>query len=83
MNLFFVTGGMRSIGLLFIEITQKFDASPTMTGLTVGFLGAGFGIFCEYKIWKSFLLRRNVSIWHEKKTHVYNTHIVFNNQIII
>ena len=47
MNVFFVVGGLRCVGLLFIVIVEKFNASRTITSMTVGFMAAGFAVLCK------------------------------------
>jgi hypothetical protein len=44
---FFVSGGMRSTGLLFIEVIDLYKADKGLTSLTMGLLAFGFAVFCE------------------------------------
>lgn len=42
---FFVNGGLRSMGVLFIELRLKYQAEDSLTSLTVSVLAGGFAIF--------------------------------------
>ena len=45
---FFIQGSMRSLGILFLELLAKYDASPTITALSMALVAAGFSVFGTY-----------------------------------
>ena len=58
MCMFFVTGGLRTVGLLFIEFVEVFDASQGLTALTLALIAAGFALFgrsSSYITWTSVI----------------------------
>lgn len=51
---FYVTGGVRSIGILSVEMIRYYNPNPILVQLVTAFMGAGFAIFCEYNLtWSS------------------------------
>jgi hypothetical protein len=55
---FFVSGGMRSVGLLFIEVVEVFKADRGLTALTISLMMFGFALFC-----KSVICRLLACMW--------------------
>ena len=44
---FFVSGGMRSTGLLFIEVVEIYKADKGLTALVIALMAFGFAVFCK------------------------------------
>ena len=44
---FYVTGGIRIVGLLFIEIVEYYDADNALASMVMALLSAGFAICCK------------------------------------
>lgn len=52
---FYVTGGVRSIGILSVEMIRYYNPNPVLVQLVTAFMGAGFAIFCEFILTLSLL----------------------------
>ncbi|ELT97796.1 hypothetical protein CAPTEDRAFT_210198 [Capitella teleta] len=57
---FFVNGGMRSMGILLVELMVRFQAPGSITAIAVGLIAAGFAIFAALGNGWGFVLTNRV-----------------------